>query len=61
MYHHLAHMTTEAAFEARGWSTSGERGTGYSTFFHCMLSSDPMPAGTEAGWRCPSARPRASG
>eukprot|EP00961_Rhodomonas_salina_P073913 993065-Rhodomonas_salina.1 len=40
MYHHLAHMTTEAAFEARGWSTSGELETGYSAFFHRMRSSN---------------------
>eukprot|EP00961_Rhodomonas_salina_P282014 3810873-Rhodomonas_salina.1 len=42
MYHHLrlAHLATEAAFEARGWSTSRERGKGYSAFFHRMRSSN---------------------
>eukprot|EP00961_Rhodomonas_salina_P156764 2110967-Rhodomonas_salina.5 len=38
--HHMAHLATEAAaFEVRGWSTSGERGTGSSAFFHRMRSS----------------------
>eukprot|EP00961_Rhodomonas_salina_P190251 2566756-Rhodomonas_salina.1 len=40
VYHHLAHLATEAAFEARGWSTSGETGRGYSALFHRMRSSN---------------------
>eukprot|EP00961_Rhodomonas_salina_P271269 3665510-Rhodomonas_salina.1 len=38
MYHHLAHLATEAAFKARGWLTSREKGKGYTAFFQCRLS-----------------------
>eukprot|EP00961_Rhodomonas_salina_P181756 2453500-Rhodomonas_salina.2 len=35
MCHHLAHLTTEAAFEARGWPTGGQQGRGYSSRSSC--------------------------
>eukprot|EP00961_Rhodomonas_salina_P202261 2727854-Rhodomonas_salina.1 len=39
MCHHLAHLAREAVLEARGWSTSREKGKGYSSFFHRLRSS----------------------
>eukprot|EP00961_Rhodomonas_salina_P255432 3452351-Rhodomonas_salina.1 len=58
MYHHLAHLATEAAFEARGWSTTcGATGRGYSAFFHRMHSSYSC----RFGWRLAMALCKASG
>eukprot|EP00961_Rhodomonas_salina_P001097 15418-Rhodomonas_salina.1 len=39
MYHHLAHLAAEAAFEARGWPTAVRQGRGFSSLFYQMCSS----------------------